>query len=124
MANLTDADKVLRNDTGKDIVAKLDAIKTAIENGGGGGGGGGSSITKSATLTAGTSSVSITDNIISEYGTLPSSGGTSCLSFFVYTDMPGLAPYSKSISGHTLTLKFVPQLTDVNVYVAFQMCAL
>lgn len=39
MANLTDADKVLRNDTGKDIVTQLTAIKTAIENGGGGGGG-------------------------------------------------------------------------------------
>lgn len=36
MANLTDADKVLRNDTGKDIVTKLNAIKTAIENSGGG----------------------------------------------------------------------------------------
>lgn len=36
---LTDADKVLRNDTGKDIVTQLTAIKTAIENGGGGGGG-------------------------------------------------------------------------------------
>lgn len=36
---LTDADKVLRNDTGKDIVTKLNAIKIAIENGGGGGGG-------------------------------------------------------------------------------------
>lgn len=32
MANLTDADKVLRNDTGKDIASKLDAIKTAIQN--------------------------------------------------------------------------------------------
>ena len=38
MANLTDADKVLRNDTGKDIVTQLTAIKTAIENGGGGSG--------------------------------------------------------------------------------------
>lgn len=37
MANLTDADKVLRNDTGKDIVTKLNAIKIAIENSGGGG---------------------------------------------------------------------------------------
>lgn len=32
MANLTDADKVLRNDTGKDIASKLDAIKSAIQN--------------------------------------------------------------------------------------------
>ena len=31
MANLTDADKVLRNDTGKDIVTKLDGILNAIE---------------------------------------------------------------------------------------------
>ena len=38
MANLTDADKVLRNVTGKDIVTQLTAIKTAIENGGGGSG--------------------------------------------------------------------------------------
>ena len=29
---LTDADKVLRNDTGKDIVDKLDAIKDALDN--------------------------------------------------------------------------------------------
>ena len=31
MPNLTDADKVLRNDTGKDIVTKLDGILNAIE---------------------------------------------------------------------------------------------
>lgn len=31
MANLTDADKVLRNDTGKDIVTKLDGIINAIQ---------------------------------------------------------------------------------------------
>ena len=31
MANLTDADKVLRNDTGKDIVSKLDDIVNAIQ---------------------------------------------------------------------------------------------
>lgn len=36
MANLTDADKVLRNDTGKSIVSKLDGIKDAIVAQGGG----------------------------------------------------------------------------------------
>lgn len=34
MAALTDADKVLRNDTGKDIVTKLEAIKNTIAAGG------------------------------------------------------------------------------------------
>ena len=34
MANLTDADKVLRNDVGKDIVTKLNNIATAIQTSG------------------------------------------------------------------------------------------
>ena len=35
MSNVTDADKILRNDTGLDIVDKLDDILTAIQSGGG-----------------------------------------------------------------------------------------
>lgn len=43
----------------------------------------------------------------------------------IYTNKQGLAPYSKVIDGTagTLTLKFVPQNVDVEVFVRLVMCS-
>ena len=80
------------------------------------------SVTLQETLTAGSTTLTFTDDIIEAYGAAtPVSNLLEYLIFDVYTSVKGVVPYSKDISNHTLTLKFVPQSVDVKVYVVLQL---
>lgn len=75
------------------------------------------------TLSAGQSTLTYTDDLITAYGSIPQTSSTALAytRFKVYTDTPDVVPYSKSITDHTLTLKFVPQVTNVKVFVIFEL---
>lgn len=83
------------------------------------------SVTLQGTLTAGSTTLTFTDDIIEAYGAAtPVPNLLEYLIFDVYTSVKGVVPYSRDISNHTLTLKFVPQSVDVKVYVVLQLLAI
>lgn len=83
------------------------------------------SVTLQGTLTAGSTTLTFTDDIIEAYGAAtPVPNLLEYLIFDVYTSINGAVPYSREISNHTLTLKFVPQSVDVKVYVVLQLLAI
>lgn len=71
-----------------------------------GGGGGSSYVEVSGTLSAGASSVILSDPAISTTGT-----------FDFYTEIYGLSPSSVSVSAGAITLYFEPQASNVGVKV-------